>query len=59
MVGARAAGETLVPYQEPMAWRSWAWLVPMVLIAAIPLSVTVATVDEIVGQRLSVWLPAW
>lgn len=58
-IHARAAGETLIPYREPMARRSWAWLVPVLLVAAILLSVIVATVGGIVGQWLSVWLPAW
>ena len=56
---ARAAGETLLRYREPMAWRSWAWLVPVLLVAAILLSVIVATVDAIVGQGFSAWSPAW
>lgn len=56
---ARAGGETLIPYREPLPLRSWAWLVPALLVAAILLSVIVATVDTIVGQRLSAWLPAW
>ncbi len=56
---ARAAGETLIPYREPLPWRSWAWLVPVLLVAAIFLSVIMAAVDGIVGQALSAWLPAW
>lgn len=56
---ARATGETLIPYREPLPWHSWAWLVPVLLVAAILLSVIMATVDGIMGQGLSAWLPAW
>ena len=56
---ARATGETLIPYREPLLWRSWAWRVPVLLVAAIVLSVMMANVDGIAGQGLSAWLPAW
>jgi membrane protease YdiL (CAAX protease family) len=56
---ARAAGETLIPYREPLLWRSWAWRVPVLLVAAIVLSVIMAAVDGIVGRGLSAWVPAW
>ena len=56
---ARAAGETLIPYRESLPWRSWVWLVPVLLVAAILLSVTLAAVDGFTGRGLSGWFPAW
>jgi len=32
---ARATNEPLVPFREPLPARSWAWLVPVLLIAAV------------------------
>jgi uncharacterized protein len=55
----RAAGETLIPYRNPMPVRSWAWLVPILLIAAVVGSAVLMLADGVVARVLFSWLPAW
>jgi uncharacterized protein len=56
---ARAAGEPLIPYRSPMPVRSWAWLVPALLLAAVVGSAILMLADGLVARVLFSWLPAW
>jgi membrane protease YdiL (CAAX protease family) len=56
---ARAAGEPLIPYRERMPVSSWAWLVPVLLLAALVGSAIAMLADAAVAKGLFSWLPAW
>jgi membrane protease YdiL (CAAX protease family) len=56
---ARRTGETLIPYRAPLSLRSWAWLVPALLIAAILASLILAPIDSVMGRTISTLFPAW
>jgi uncharacterized protein len=56
---ARAAGEPLILYRSPMPARSWAWLVPTLLVAAVVGSAILTPADGLVARVLFSWLPAW
>jgi uncharacterized protein len=56
---ARAAGEPLIPYRQAMRWRSWAWLVPALVAAALVAKVLMSPVDARIAGGVFGWLPSW
>ncbi len=56
---ARAAGEPLIPYRERMRARSWAWLVPALVVAAVLGSGLLMFVDAAIARGVFSGLPAW
>jgi membrane protease YdiL (CAAX protease family) len=56
---ARASGEPLIPYRVPMPARSWAWLVPTLLAAAVAGTAILSPLDAAILQGLFSWLPDW
>jgi membrane protease YdiL (CAAX protease family) len=56
---ARAAGDSLIPYRDRMPMRSWAWLVPALLLAAVLGSGVLMFVDTFVDRGLFWWAPTW
>jgi uncharacterized protein len=56
---SRAADEPLIPYRQHLAARSWAWLVPALLVAAVLGSGILMFADALVARALFGWLPAW
>src|SRR5438034_11450173 len=56
---ARAAEGSLIPYRERMPVRSWAWLVPALLVVAVLGSGIVMFADAAVARGLFGWLPSW
>lgn len=57
--GAKARSETLVPYRERLPWRSAAWLVPVLLLAAVFGSVLLTPVDAALLNHVFGGLPKW
>jgi uncharacterized protein len=56
---AGASGEPLIPYRRRMPARSWAWLVPVLLLAAVGGSAILSPVDSAIMRGLFSWLPDW
>ena len=56
---AKDADEPLIPYREPMPVRSWLWLVPALLVAAVLGSALLMFVDAAIAGSLFSWLPGW
>jgi membrane protease YdiL (CAAX protease family) len=54
---ARASGPGA--RRQPVAVRTWLWLVPALLAAAVAGSVALAPADAIVAQMVFGWLPGW
>jgi hypothetical protein len=61
--GRREPGSTsllgAVPYRRPMAGRTWAWLVPLLLVVAIFGFGLLAVIEPPIRDGLFGWLPAW
>jgi membrane protease YdiL (CAAX protease family) len=61
--GARSRGrgtdELQIPYRQPTPHRVWAWLVPVLLLAALLGSGVLMPADNLVAQALFGWLPTW
>jgi hypothetical protein len=53
------AEEPLIPFRVPMSPRSWAWLVPALLVAAVLGSGILMFADALVARGLFSWLPRW
>jgi uncharacterized protein len=56
---ARTAAEPLIPYRQRMPKSSWAWLVPVLVLAALVGSAIAMFADAAVANGLFSWLPAW
>jgi uncharacterized protein len=56
---AHARKESLIPYRSPLAWRTYAWLVPVLLLAAVAASVILTPADAGLQTYMFGRLPAW
>lgn len=54
-----AAGEAAIPYRQPMPARTWLWLVPALVAAAVVGSGLVMIVDGAIAAGAFGWLPGW
>jgi len=61
--GWREAGtftfEGIVLYREPMSWRSYALLIPLLIAWGIATFLLLAPLDTFLAEKLFSWLPAW
>jgi uncharacterized protein len=55
----RAVDEPAIPYRQPMPARSWLWLVPALVVAAVVGSGLLMFVDATIASGLFGWAPGW
>jgi membrane protease YdiL (CAAX protease family) len=54
-----ARGETLIPYRLRLGARTYAWLIPALVLAAVAGSVVLSPVDAALQSNLFAGLPSW